>query len=90
MTNKIKAGTDQTIINYLLQQYKVEVKLLPECYNLQSMFYKHLLHFPGQSWWPDDLIYLDAGWVYHFNAIPQNPRDDLYWMERTFNELYKG
>jgi hypothetical protein len=89
LTNKIKAGTDQTIINYLLQQHKVETKLLPECYNLQSMFYKHLLHFPGQSWWPDDLIYLDAGWIYHFNAIPQNTRDDLYWMERTFKKLYK-
>jgi len=91
LSKQIKAGTDQTIVNYLLQEYNVDVKLLPECYNLQSMFDKHLLHIPGYSWWPDEMIYLDAGWVYHFNAIPQTKdnRDDFYWMERTYNKLYK-
>jgi lipopolysaccharide biosynthesis glycosyltransferase len=89
LTAQIKAGTDQTIVNYLLQEADMVVKILPECYNLQSLFDKHLLHLPGQSWWPDDLIYLDAGWIYHFNAIPNNPRDDYYWMERTYNALYK-
>lgn len=88
LTEKIKAGTDQTIMNYLLQEYDVQVKYLPECYNLQSLFDKHLLHLPGHAWWPDELIYLDAGWIYHFNAIPQNPRDDFYWMERTYNTFY--
>ncbi len=88
LTEKIKAGTDQTIMNYLLQKHNIQVKYLPECYNLQSLFDKHMLHIPGHAWWPDELIYTDAGWVYHFNAIPQNPRDDYYWMERTYNELY--
>jgi len=32
---------------------------------------------------------LNAGWVYHFNAIPKNSRDVKYWMERTYNYLYK-
>ena len=33
----------------------------------------------------------NAGYVYHFNAIPQNPmnRDASYWMKRTYEELYK-
>ena len=89
LTEKIKAGTDQTIVNYLLQESNTQINYLPECYNLQALFDKHLLHLPGHAWWPDELIYLDAGWVYHFNAIPQNSRDDYYWMERTYNELYK-
>ena len=36
----------------------------------------------------DELRFLEAGWVYHFNAIPQNDRHIGYWMERTYKELY--
>ena len=88
LSNKIKAGTDQTIINYLAQREGIKTKYLPECYNLQDLFRKNLLHIPGHSWWEDELIFTQAGWVYHFNAIPQNPRHVGYWMERTYKELY--
>lgn len=88
LNDKIKAGTDQTIINYLVKKEGIKVNFLPECYNLQDLFRKNLLHIPGHSWWKDELIFLEAGWVYHFNAIPQNPRHVSYWMERTYNELY--
>jgi len=87
--DKIKAGTDQTIVNYMLKINKVDVKILPPCYNLQDLFRKNLLHLPGHSWWPDTLEGLySAGWMYHFNAIPQNPRHANYWIERTYKELY--
>ncbi len=85
--NIIKAGTDQTIINYLAQIYKVDTNYLPECYNLQDLFRKNLLHIPGHSWFPDELLFTKAGWIYHFNAIPQNPRHVSYWLERTYKEL---
>lgn len=88
LSAKIKAGTDQTIINFLTQQQKVDVNILPECYNLQDLFRKNLLHIPGHSWFSDELHFLEAGWIYHFNAIPQNPRHVGYWMERTYKELY--
>jgi hypothetical protein len=44
----------------------------------------------GQEWWTDELHFLDAGWIYHYNAIPRNPmeRHVNYWMERTYKELY--
>ena len=88
--DKIKAGTDQTIVNYMLKINEVDVKILPACYNLQDLFRKNLLHIPGHSWWSDTLEGLySAGWVYHFNAIPQNPRHANYWIERTYKELYK-
>jgi len=89
LNEQIKAGTDQTIINYLVQQHSIDTIYLPEAYNLQDLFRKNLLHIPGHSWFSDELRFLEAGWVYHFNAIPKNPRDVKYWMERTYNELYQ-
>jgi len=83
-----KAGTDQTIINYLVQQNNLDTVYIPEAYNLQDLFRKNLLHIPGHSWFPDELRFLEAGWIYHFNAIPQNDRHVDYWMERTYKELY--
>lgn len=88
LSNIIKAGTDQTIINYLVQQNSVSTIYMPEAYNLQDLFRKNLLHIPGHSWFPDELRFLEAGWIYHFNAIPQNDRHVSYWMERTYKELY--
>jgi lipopolysaccharide biosynthesis glycosyltransferase len=87
LSSHIKAGTDQTIINFLARDFGVDIKYLPECYNLQDLYRKGTLHLEG-DWRPDELIFLNAGWVYHFNAIPKNPRHVSYWMERTFKELY--
>tara|TARA_R110001583_G_scaffold1210_8_gene10136 strand:- start:1147 stop:1914 length:768 start_codon:yes stop_codon:yes gene_type:complete len=89
LSEQIKAGTDQTIINYLVQQNTINVTYMSESYNLQDLFRKNLLHIPGHSWFPDELRFLDAGYIYHFNAIPENHRNVSYWMERTYKELYK-
>ncbi len=78
----------QTIVNYFLIEDNIKKTLLPECYNLTNLYMKNLLHVPGRSWWPDELIFLEAGWVYHFNGIPAGTRNQHYWMERTYNELY--
>lgn len=86
---KIKSGTDQTIINYLTQLHKIDTIYMDECYNLQDLFRKNLLHIPGHSWFSDELHFLEAGWVYHFNAIPNSSRNTSYWMERTYKHLYK-
>jgi len=85
---EFKVGNDQTPLNFFTKMFDVDVKILPPCYNLQDMFRKNLLHIPGHSWWKDELVFLNAGWVYHFNAIPQNDRDANYWIERTYRELY--
>jgi len=90
LNNIIRAGTDQTIINYLTQQFGVETKYLPECYNLQDLSRKNLIHIPGQSWIPDELLFVNAGWIYHFNAIPQGPRNASYWLERTYKQIIEN
>ena len=87
--NNIKASTGQTIVNFMLQKHNIQTTKLSEAYNLQDLFRKNLLHIPNHSWFSDDLHFLEAGWVYHFNAIPQNPRDVAYWMKRTYKHLYE-
>ena len=84
-------STGQTIINFLLVKHNIERTFLPERYNMTDLYRKNLLHMPGQSWWPDELTFLDAAWIYHFSAIPgkgQQPRHVDYWMERTYKQLY--
>jgi hypothetical protein len=87
---KLKTATDQTILNFMLKKHNVDVKHLPVCYNLQDLFRKNLIVVHDQVWWTDDLHFLDAGWIYHFNSIPPNPmkRDANYWMKRTYEEIY--
>jgi hypothetical protein len=88
--NKVQAGTDQTIINFLLRQQNVKINYLPVCYNLQDLNSKQLLFLDERMWFEDDIIFKDCGWVYHFNAIPPNPmdRDAKYWIKRTYTDLY--
>ena len=87
---KLKTATDQTIINFLLVENNIDVKILPDCYNLVDLYRKNLLYLDTGHWWTDELHFLEAGWVYHFNAIPPNSmnRDANYWIERTYRELY--
>ena len=89
---RLRTATDQTILNFMLVEHNIDVKILPQCYNLVDLYRKNLLYISNQSWWEDDLINLyNSGWVYHFNAIPPNEmdRDASYWMERIYKELYK-
>ena len=74
----------------MLHENNVGVKVLPDCYNVQDLYRKNLLYVHDQCWWSDELHFLKSGWVYHFNAIPQNlmSRDVGYWMERTYKELF--
>jgi hypothetical protein len=83
-------STDQTCINLYREEKKLDMTILPVCYNLQDLYRKNLLYCHPQQWWSDELHFLKNGWVYHFNAIPPNPmnRDANYWIERTYKELY--
>ena len=58
--DQVKAGTDQTLINFLLRQQNIELNYLPICYNLQDLHSKQLLfvHPPLIQSWPIALIHL--------------------------------
>ena len=35
------------------------------------------------------LTFTNLGWVYHYNAIPQNQGKPDEWMEKTYKYLYE-
>ena len=79
---KVKAGTDQTIINFLLREQNIKINYLPIAYNLQDLHSKQLLFIDDRMWFKDDIIFKDCGWVYHFNAgVRPSPGA---WLETTY------
>jgi len=103
-------STGQTIMNFLVIKHNIKRTFLPERYNFGGLYMKNLLWAPwlnihASSWWSDELIFLDMGWIYHFAGIPklnteeaveehirrfgQKSRDTSYWMKRTYEELYE-
>ena len=89
----VKCGSDQPLINLLTRKFGVDVNFLPYKYSIMDLHRKNLIYTdPTWNWWEDDLTNLyNSGWVYQFNAIPQNRMDraQSYWMERIYKELYK-
>ena len=87
-------GSDISLINCLRKEFGIELNLLPREFGVMDMSRKNLF-FLGQknTYWKDDLTNLyNSGWVYQFNAIPQNKlkRDRNYWMQRIYEELYEA
>jgi hypothetical protein len=77
-------GTDQTPVNFLIDEYNIDLKLLPYEFNMIDLTRKELL--------TDDLLFTKCGWIYQYNGIPNNKEDQLtyYWMEKTYKKLYEN
>lgn len=75
-------GTDQPVLNFMCQINKIEMKFLPYEYNMQDLYRREALI--------DSMPYINFGYVYHFNAIPNNSDNSqtMYWMEKTYKKLY--
>jgi hypothetical protein len=75
-------GTDQPVINFFMHKEKIDFKLLSYKFNMQDMFLKEILD--------EDLLFTKLGWIYHYNAIPNNHDSSLtyYWMKKTYEALY--
>lgn len=82
--NTLYTGTDQTPLNYFLKLYNVDVEYLPYEFNMCDMNRIEILN--------DDLLFTKCGWVYHYNAIPNNENSSRmhYFMEKTYNYLYNN
>ena len=76
------AGTDQTPVNFLIEDKGVDFKWLPYEYNMCDMFRKELLN--------DEMTFTKWGWIYQYNSIPNNQEDKLtyHWMKKTYEHLY--
>jgi len=75
-------GTDQPVINFFVHKENIDLKLLSYRFNMQDMARKEILG--------DDMLFTKIGWVYHFNAIPNNVDSKLTveWMKRTYEYFY--
>ena len=82
--NTFHTGTDQTPLNFFLQMMGVDMKILPYEFNMQDMQRKEILL---------DYIFTKIGWVYHFNAIPEEIKNHMGGltniMKTTFEKLWK-
>ena len=75
-------GTDQTPVNMLTHKHNIDLKLLPYEFNMCDMDRKEILG--------DDLLFTKIGWIYQYNAIPNNKDNQLtnYFMKKTYNHFY--
>jgi len=84
LQNTYHVGTCQPVVNFLIRRQKVDLKLLPYKFNMQDIVLKEGL--------TPDLLMTKFGWVYHYNAIPQEFKkqygDVAFWMEYTYKALY--
>ena len=76
-------GTDQSVINYVLRIKNIDIKILPFEYNMCDLVKKEILN--------EDMTMTKVGWIYHYNAIPDNHEADktMYWMKKTY-EYFHG
>jgi len=76
-------GTDQPIVNFLLNMYEIDYKVLPYEFNMTDL----ALH-EGLT---EDLLFWKFGYVAHFNAIPNNTESRLsnQWMQHTYERTWK-
>jgi len=75
-------GTDQTPLNYLLRKESIEVKTLPYSYNMSCMNAKECVN--------EQMQHTKAGYVMHFNGLPNKDESVPYWMEKTYKYLYEN
>ena len=74
-------GTDQTPLNYLLRKENIQTTALSYSYNMSCMGAKEVLN--------DQMQHTKAGYVMHFNGLPDKDQTVPYWMEKTYKHLYE-
>ena len=73
MQEKFSVGTDQPVLNFMVQSENVDYKQLGYEWNMQDLNRFELLD--------EELTFTKVGWIYHFNGIDDNIRN--YIMEKT-------
>ena len=66
----------------LVHRNNIDLKLLPYEFNMNDMNRKEILS--------DDMLFTKCGWIYQYNAIPNNEENKLtnYFMEKTYKHFY--
>lgn len=80
--DQFHVGTDQPMLNFMINLSDADVKFLPYEYNMQDMARKEIL--------TPDFLFTKFGWVYHWNALPDNENYNAtnQWMKLAYEHLY--
>ena len=73
-------GTDQTPLNYLLRKHNIETTALPYSYNMSCMAAKEVMN--------NQMQHTKAGYIMHFNGLPDKDTSVPHWMGKTYDYLY--
>ena len=73
-------GTCQPVFNFFLRNKKIDHTFLPYEYNMCDLPRKEILD--------EQLTMTKVGWIYHYNAIPQEFGKPEHWMKKTYEHLY--
>lgn len=76
LQNNLKKGHDQTPLNYMVKQMGFDVNYLPKTFNLTHLQRKEILQ---------DLMFIDCGYIWHFNGFDKNYREPL--MKQTWDKI---
>jgi hypothetical protein len=78
-------GTDQPLINYIVNLSNTDVKYLHYQYCMADLPLKEILD--------ENMTFTKVlKGIYQFNALPNNSNAEqtLYWMKRTYEYLYEN
>jgi len=85
MQTNFGVGTDQPLINFIVNLSDTETKYLHYQFCMADLARKEILD--------NDMTFTKVlPGIYQFNAIPDNDKADktMYWMKRTYEELYEN
>tara|TARA_A100001201_G_C4055981_1_gene191150 strand:- start:122 stop:877 length:756 start_codon:yes stop_codon:yes gene_type:complete len=85
MQSTYAVGTDQPLINYIVNLSDTDVKYMHYQYCMADLARKEILD--------DEMTFTKIlKGIYQFNAIPDNHNAEktMYWMKRTYEELYEN
>lgn len=80
LEQNIKINPEQLILNFLLKENKIDVKLLPWKYNMTNMNVREIIG--------EDMMHTKIGHIMNFNNLPNPTQTTNFWMEKTYNKLY--
>ena len=79
LQSTLRKGTDQTPVNYLVRKNGLEINLLNKKWNLTHLTRKEVL---------SNFMFVDAGWIWHFNGFDKNQR--YSFMKQTWEAYGKN
>ena len=83
MQNTFHVGTDQPVINFIINLSNIDIKFLPYQYCMADLWGKGILD--------EDLTFVDVlPGIYQFNAIPDNhdTSKTIHWMKKSYEHFY--